>query len=248
MRRFNVNESIWFAILLGFTYYVYHLISTDKILVFIHPKMLKYVYFSFAVFMILSGVQLKRIFSRHNRESIKIGYILFLIPLILGFAVDPTGLSASVAAKKGVTVSGNKGSITIEGSEEEAFLQDGTILFNDEDFLYTMDEIYNNMEKYKGNKVVITGFVFREENFQENEFVVARLLMNCCAADSQVIGLFSRGEAGKIVEEDEWVRVMGTLDVTAYHDAISGEDTQMPVIQVEEIEKIEKPATQYVYP
>lgn len=249
MKRFNINEGIWFAILLGFTYYLYHLISTDKIYVFIHPKMLKYVYFSLAVFVALSGVQVKRVFSRYRREPIKIGYILFLIPLILGFAVDPTELSANVAAKKGVTISGNsKGSITIEGIEREEFIQDGVITFNDGDFAYILEDVYNNMEKYKGNKVIITGFVFRDEGFKENEFVVARLLMNCCAADSQVVGLLSRREDGKTVDKEQWVRVMGTLDVTEYHDPISGVDTQTPFIQVEDIEEVEKPATQYVYP
>lgn len=249
MKRFNVNEGIWFAILLGFTYYLYHLISTDKILVFIHPKMLKYIYFSFIVFMILGGVQLKRVFRGASRESIKIGYILFLVPLILGFAVDPTELSARVAAKKGVTVVGNaKGSITIEGIGREDILKNGWITVSDENFSYVLEELYKDMERYKGSKVIITGFIFREPDFKVDEFVIARLLMNCCAADSQVVGLFSRGEVGKNMDENQWVRVTGTLDVTMYHDPISGMDREMPMIHVEEIEQIEKPANQYVYP
>jgi putative membrane protein len=72
--------------------------------------------------------------------------------------------------------------------------------------------------------------------------------MNCCAADSQIVGLFSRGEAGKNMGENQWVKVSGTLDATAYHDPIAGMDREMPMIHVEEMEQIEKPVNQYVYP
>jgi len=49
MKRFNINKLIWFIILVLFTYYVHNLFNTGKISMYIHPKMFKYVLFSFNV-------------------------------------------------------------------------------------------------------------------------------------------------------------------------------------------------------
>lgn len=46
--------------------------------------------------------------------------------------------------------------------------------------------ISDNIESYKGRKVIISGFVFKDKGFKADEFVVARLMMTCCAVDSQV--------------------------------------------------------------
>ena len=249
--KINVNECIWFVILGGFAYYIYDLLSTDRILLFIHPKMLKYVYFSLFVLILLAGVQLRRITRAREQAPLKMGYILFLIPLFLGFAVNPQGLNGDVAAKKGMTLNqSNKGSMIIQtGNMEGAeIVEDGIIAFHDGDFVYILEEIYGNMEKYQGNQVIISGFIFRAEGFQSNEFVVARLLMNCCAADAQVVGLLCKMEELEDFEKDQWVQVKGTLKTAEHVDPYSKVKEIVPMIQVEQIERIEKPATSYVYP
>lgn len=250
MKRFNVNEWIWFAILLGFSYYIYDLIATEKIAVFIHPKMMKYVYFSLFVFMLLSVFQIRRLFQRNNQGPVKLGYILFVIPLILGFGVNPQGISSDVAAKKGVTINQGKGSISIQKGQPEIsdFIQDGMIVFDDANFAYVLEAMMKDIDKYKGNKVLITGFVFREDDFDEKEFVVGRMLMTCCAADSQVVGLLSRWEDTTTLNKDQWVRVIGTIDVTNFYDKYLGQEHEVAIIQVEKVEPIEKPAAQYIYP
>ena len=250
MKRFNVNEWIWFAILLGFSYYIYDLIATEKIAIFIHPKMMKYVYFSLFVFVLLSIFQARRLFRRSHSTPVKLGYILFIIPLILGFGVNPQGLSADVAAKKGVTINQGKGSISIQKGQPviSDFIQEGMVFFDDGNFAQILEDMMRDIYRYKGNKAVITGFVFREADFDEQEFVVGRLMMTCCAADAQIVGLLSRWEDAKTLKQDQWVRVMGTIDVTNFYDKFLGQEHEVPVIQVEKVELIEKPAAQYIYP
>ncbi|AOT70212.1 TIGR03943 family putative permease subunit [Geosporobacter ferrireducens] len=250
MKRLNVNEWIWFAILLGFSYYIYDLIATEKISIFIHPKMMKYVYFSLFIFVLLSIFQIRQLFQKSNRTPVKLGYILFVIPLILGFGVNPQGISADVAAKKGVTINQGKGSISIQKDQPEIsdFIQDGMVAFDDGNFAYILEDMMRDYYKYKGNKVVITGFVFREDDFDEKEFVVGRMMMTCCAADAQVVGLLSRWENTATLSNDQWVRVVGTLDVTNFYDKYLGQEHELTVIQVEQVELIEKPSIQYIYP
>ena len=86
-KKLNLNELIWFFILLGFTYYFYMIISTDKITIYVHPKMIKYVKFALYFFIVLTIFQGKNIFNVKKNKKIKIGYIMFLIPLILGFSL-----------------------------------------------------------------------------------------------------------------------------------------------------------------
>lgn len=250
MRGRNINEWIWFVILLGFSYYIYDLIVTDKIIIFIHPKMIQYVYFSLGVFILLSFFQFKRLFRKSKGAPLKIGYIVFLIPLVLGFGVNPQGISSNVAAKKGVTMNQSTGAISIQGGQTDIadFIQEGMVVFDDANFYYALYDMMENIEHYKGNKVMISGFVFKEDDFPPDQFVVARMLLSCCAADAQVVGLLSSWEGANTLEKDQWVRVMGTIDVTNFYDKYLGQDHEVPVIHVESVEPIEKPAAQYIYP
>lgn len=101
MVKFNKTEFKWLLILIGFAYYIYNLLSTGNINLFIHPRMIKYVRFSLAVLLILSLFQLKRLFIITNNRKRKIYLSVFLFPLALGIFINPQGLSGEIAAKKG---------------------------------------------------------------------------------------------------------------------------------------------------
>jgi putative membrane protein len=106
--------------------------------------------------------------------------------------------------------------------------------------IMTIFDMY--LEEFKGKKVEMMGFVYREEGVAEDEMVVARFSMTCCTADSAVYGLLVRGEETKKYREDTWVRITGTLDQSEYDDWI------IPIIQLDTIEEVETPETPYVYP
>ena len=72
-KKLNLNELIWFLILIGFTCYFYMIISTNKITLFVHPKMVKYVKFALCFFIILVIFQGKNIFSNKKAKRLKIG-------------------------------------------------------------------------------------------------------------------------------------------------------------------------------
>jgi putative membrane protein len=103
-KKLNLNELIWFLILIGFTYYFYMIISTNKITLFVHPKMVKYVKFALVFFIILVVFQGKNIFSAKKDKTLKLGYIMFLIPLILGILLKSEGLSVNSVINKGFSL------------------------------------------------------------------------------------------------------------------------------------------------
>lgn len=63
MKRFNINELFKFIIMVGFTFYFYYLVLTDKLNLFINPKMVKYIIFASIFFTILTVYQFTKVFT-----------------------------------------------------------------------------------------------------------------------------------------------------------------------------------------
>lgn len=140
------------------------------------------------------------------------------------------------------------------GMAEEEYLNDlpgldeqnRTITVANEDFGMWLSEIYVNMSKYEGYKIIMTGFVFKNEDFfKENEFIPARLSMSCCVADLAPTGLLCQYDKVSELKADSWVTVEGTLHIAKYnYDNVEYEDPQISVTKVTPAKEVEG----YVYP
>jgi putative membrane protein len=239
MKRFNINEFIWFLILTLFTLYIYFLISSGKITLFLHPKMIKYAAFSFIIFGELAVVQLFKIFTVTTRVRFKKGYVLFFITLIVGIFIAPGGLTSEISNKKGVTLvtSSSIENIAEHSHDEKQRIEGDEIIFNEKNYIHYLEDLGNNLDKHIGKRIKITGFVLKQEGMARNEFVITRMLINCCAADSQVLGLVVRFDKAESLKKDEWVTVEG----------IVGSSDKHAVIQAAKVSKSQKPNNQYIY-
>jgi len=139
--------------------------------------------------------------------------------------------------------SSSKDTTSSDATNEGVRLQDGVLIMTDSNFYECMNEIYNDMDKYEGVKIEVIGFVFNDnEEFSDNEFVPARLMMVCCAADMVPVGFLCRYDKASELTADTWVKVIGTIGKTQY------EGETVPYIKAENVEKAEKPVNEYVYP
>lgn len=112
---------------------------------------------------------------------------------------------------------------------------------NDENFIAVTRILDQWGSEFVGKRIEYFGFVYREEDFEEDQFVIARFGISCCAADASVYGTIATyGEAAKL-ENDEWVRVEGTLSTTMYHDV------EIPMIEIHQLVKVKQPKDPYVY-
>jgi putative membrane protein len=249
MRRFNFNELIWFLILLGFSTYMYFLLHTGKIYMLIHPKMHNYMIFTFVGFGALAVFQFFKIFTIMRQENFRLGYLLFFITLAAGI-IAPVGLSEGIAQSKGVSITGpGTASGRTDSSKGQSGLktEDDLIIFNDENYIRLLNEIGADIEKYKGRKVSINGFVYKDDSLKKYEFVTARMVMNCCAADTQLIGILCSFEDVVGLKEEEWVRIEGVLGSTVYKDPASGTEVVLPAVKVTKLAKIKRPENPYLY-
>ncbi|MEK6266662.1 MAG: TIGR03943 family protein [Clostridium sp.] len=278
-KKFNLNELIWFFILLGFTCYFYMIISTDKITLYVHPKMIKYVKFALYFFIVLVIFQSKKIFSFKKNKKLKIGYIMFLIPLTLGFLLKSEGLSAYNVINKGFSLTSqlkintlkhkhttlDDGTEICEHNDEEeghstydyvllnepldsvALVKGETIEMASENFINTYENIYGNPYDYVGRTINMKGFVYNQNGLNKNEFILSRILVSCCSADAQLVGLLCDYSEGNVLTEGTWVNVEGTLGQYEYKDAKSGEINVIPIIKIDKIEPIEVENNEYIY-
>lgn len=122
-------------------------------------------------------------------------------------------------------------------------IDDGVIIMDDTNYYKYLNEIYENLDKYKETKIEVIGFVFKDnKEFKDNEFVPARLLMVCCAADMVPIGFLCQYDDTVQLEKDSWVKVTGILDSTEF------EGNKIPIINATTVQQVDEPEDAYIYP
>lgn len=268
-KKINIEVLLKLMVLLGFSFFFSYILITDKILLYISPRNIIYVKFSIMILLILSLFVTKDIFKPTGRVNI-FSYLIFIIPLLMAliFPAKPMNLTsiASIdikANEKFIDRSTNTSSDNAVNNESkykdandsstnadsnlnqfdmEIKMCGDTIIMTDDNFSRWLTEIYTNMDKYKDKKIQLTGFVLKNDKFNKNEFVSARLMMSCCAADLQPVGFLCHYNMEDTLKKDSWITLKGTLDITT-HD-----DEKMPLILVEDIKNTEKPKKEYIYP
>jgi putative membrane protein len=116
------------------------------------------------------------------------------------------------------------------------------IVVKPEIYLEVLSAIDLFKEPFIGKKIEISGFVYRENDLKENQFVVGRFVMQCCSADASPYGVLIDFPSAKNYTKDTWVTVSGTIQKTTYHN------NEIFMIQANKVEKIPAPESVYVYP
>ncbi|WP_051280265.1 TIGR03943 family putative permease subunit [Anaerovorax odorimutans] len=130
-----------------------------------------------------------------------------------------------------------------DGSGSNYDIENGNIVMDSNKFYHYLNEFYSDIDDYEGVGVEAYGFVFKDnQQFPDTSFVLGRLMMVCCAADMQTVGLLCNYDKSSELKMDSWVRVTGTIKKTE----LNGET--IPSLEVKSIEPIEKPEQDYIYP
>lgn len=121
-------------------------------------------------------------------------------------------------------------------------VQDGRIIMDDVHFSAWMSELYTKLDLWVGTKITASGSVWKDgELFASDEFALARMMMVCCAADLQPVGILAKWDEHQTLTDGEWVEITGTIAKTPYKDRFD------PLIIVESVKKITPPQQEYVY-
>lgn len=96
-------------------------------------------------------------------------------------------------------------------------------------------------KQFSGHKLETVGFVYREPQLKENQFVAARFSVSCCTADAAVYGILVEADKAKKWPTDSWVKVKGSLEART----VDGFD--FLVLKADAVEQVKAPKDPYVY-
>lgn len=74
MRRFNLDEFLWFIVLILLDLSIIYLVFTRKIDFYIGNKMIKYIYITIVMISIITIFQFKNVFTSKGNGNIKKNY------------------------------------------------------------------------------------------------------------------------------------------------------------------------------
>ena len=92
-----------------------------------------------------------------------------------------------------------------------------------------------------GQKVNITGYVYRLYDFEDTQFVIARDMLINSNNQSLVVGFLCDYKKGVDYKDGTWINITGRITKGNYHGDI-------PVLEIVEINPCDKPNDEFVYP
>ena len=104
-----------------------------------------------------------------------------------------------------------------------------------------LKSVYENLDTYVGQKICFSGYVYRNLDFSESQFVLARDMIVEGSTKTLIVGfLCSHKEASKY-PDGCWVEITGEISKGNYHG-------EVPIVRVSEIKQIDKPSDEFAYP
>jgi putative membrane protein len=91
------------------------------------------------------------------------------------------------------------------------------------DWLITFFADYENlnMDDYVGREIKLYGMVYKDEMFEENQFLIGKYVMVCCSVDGQYTGFLCEYDKAEEVKHDTWVEIVGAVYIFLKKVALS---------------------------
>ena len=110
-----------------------------------------------------------------------------------------------------------------------------------EDYTNVLKSVYENLDTYVGQKICFSGYVYRNLDFSETQFVLARDMIVEGSTKTLIVGFLCSHKEARSYADGSWVQITGEIMKGNYHGEI-------PIIKVNEMKQIEKPTNEYAYP
>jgi hypothetical protein len=80
-----------------------------------------------------------------------------------------------------------------------------------EDYATWYRDISEEMDKYSGKTISLSGCVVRRKDLPDNTFIIGRHIMTCCADDTAFAGVLCVYPSAKTLEDRAWVKVTAKI-------------------------------------
>lgn len=102
-----------------------------------------------------------------------------------------------------------------------------------------LKDCHENMDKYIGKKIKISGYVYRMPDFNDNEIVIARTMLDMKNSTAVVVGLLANYNNAKDLKDNVWIECEGIIEKGDYHGDI-------PILKIDKCSKIAIPEDEFV--
>ncbi len=190
MKKFNVDEFIWLLILILINVYISYLMISGDIYNYLSVKTTKNLYIALVILPIFIIVQLMKVISFNSRKDTSMKFFPIILTLIVGVLL---------------LIRNNSYDDREELISFNNILAKNAIEISHENH-YIFEDLNSKGAEYLGRYIVFTGYVYK---YEDEKFILGREEMNCCAADSYMIGIktFSKDK----FKEGEWLKVLGKI-------------------------------------
>ena len=110
-----------------------------------------------------------------------------------------------------------------------------------DNYTNVLKSVYEDLDTYIGQKICFSGYVYRQIDFSETQFVLARDMVTSSSTQTLIVGFLCDYKNSKDFIDGTWVEIVGEITKGDYHGEI-------PIIKIQEIKQIEKPVEEYVVP
>ncbi len=129
---------------------------------------------------------------------------------------------------------------------EEFTINDNSFFSTDNEipsnqYTNALKAVHENLNDYIGKEITFTGYVYKIDYLQKNQFVIARNMIINEASQTVVVGFLCEYDDISQFENLSWVKLTGTIQ----KGNLNGE---IPILNITHIEKTTKPTDEFVYP
>ena len=104
-----------------------------------------------------------------------------------------------------------------------------------------LKSVYENIDNYIGQTICFTGYVYRNSDFNNNQFVLARDMETSKVNETLIVGFLCNCENAQEYSDGTWVEVTGMIEKGNYHGEI-------PILKVINVKAVDTPENPRVSP
>ncbi len=125
---------------------------------------------------------------------------------------------------------------------EDNFINKNTVYeLSTQNYTNVLQNVHEDIDKYIGQKIKFTGYIYRLYDFNNEQFVLARDMVVTSDFQTVVVGFLCHSSIASNFEDGTWVEIEGTITKGNYYG-------DMPIIEISNINKVNRPSDEYVYP
>lgn len=131
--------------------------------------------------------------------------------------------------------------VTNSETDDSCLPEDTVYELNTKNYTSVLQNVHNDIDTYVGQQIKFIGYVYRLYDFSEEQFVLARDMVVTSDFQTVVVGFLCHSVIASNFDDNTWVEVEGTITKGYYYG-------DMPIVEVENINEVEEPTDEYVYP